>query len=104
MHKPRLPWTAHESGGAVASLEATAFKPRQAKTSHQSHSTPVGPNASQGHAADGYSGLSGGLAGVATPLVDCDFALTACRKRQCIHWRSAYRRVGRPGWVQKFDW
>ena len=44
-----------------------------------------------------------GLAPVPTLLADCVSALTVCRRRRCIHWRSAYRRGGRPAWGQKSD-
>jgi hypothetical protein len=46
-----------ESGGTGAVLGATASEPRQANTSHNFHSTPVGQNASQGQGKAKYCGL-----------------------------------------------
>jgi hypothetical protein len=37
------------------------------------------------------------LARVPKLLTDCISTLTACRRRRCIRWRSAYRRGDRPG-------
>src|SRR5579859_5706875 len=54
----------------------------------------------QGLAED--SALSG-LARVSTLLANCVSAFTACRRRQCIHWSSAYRRGSRTVWGQRSD-
>jgi len=73
------------------------------ETPYHSYSTPVRLNASQPSAAAEYSALNG-LARVLTLLHDCDSAFTACRKRRCIHWRSAYRRADLPVWGRRSDW